>query len=265
VDLGGEVLVADLAGLEGFEFNIICVRFTVNLEHEVYSVAEMGGTAVDAGFVSVMDEDNCCVAMAGDVTENLENRSEGKEGVLICAGDDANKWVDDEEFSVGLGYEFLEVMDVFFEVEVEILHRGVVKGDVLGGVVSVHDLGEAVEETEFADLFINPEDVGEAGFTAQPGFAHCEGDGKVEGGVGFLCTGFTDEEVEGAGGDEVVNYVVGGLVGKEGGAGCPEFLFTVNGRGIGFAEDAVDMACVGFDGIDEVGVVGILDNELDAV
>ena len=172
VNLGGEVLVADLSGFEGFEFDVVCVGLAVDVEHEVNGVAEVGGAAVDAGFVGVVDEDDCGVFLVGDAPEGLEMGEEGEEGVLVCAGDDADEGVDDEDIGVGLGDEFFEGVDIFFEAEVEILHGGVVEGEGFGGVVGAHDLGEADREPKFADLFIDPEDMGEAGLAVEPGFPH---------------------------------------------------------------------------------------------
>ena len=78
VDLGGEVLVADLSGFEGFEFYEVGVGLAVDLEHEVYGVPEVGGAAVDAGLVGVVDEDYGGVFLVGNVTENLEIGKEGE-------------------------------------------------------------------------------------------------------------------------------------------------------------------------------------------
>ncbi len=172
VDLGSEVLVADLSGFEGFEFDVVRVRFAVNVEHEVYGVSEVGGSAVDAGLVGVVDKNNGGVFLVGDVPEGLEMGVEGEEGVLVCPGDDADEGVDDEDIGTCIGDEFLEGVDVFFEAEVEVLHRGEVEGDIFWGVVGAHDLGEAVGEAVLADLFVNPEDMGEAGLAIQPGFSH---------------------------------------------------------------------------------------------
>ena len=233
VNFGGEVLMGDVAGLDGLKFDEREVGFAVNHEHEVDCAAEVGGTAVDAGFVGVVDEDDGKVHAVGECPELLEDGDEGEDGVFVCAREDACERVNDDEFGVVDAGVDGEGMDIFGVAEVYPGEGGDVEAEVFGGIVGAHGLGKTDEEAVESGFFVDPEDITPLGLSIKPGFAEGEGYGEVEDGVGLFGPRCADNKIETGLDDEVLDEPVGfvGVVeGLVGWVGCEGFV-TVRYRG----------------------------------
>ena len=209
VNLGGEGLMGDVAGLDGLEFDEGGVPAAVNHEEKVYSAAEVGAAAVDAGLVGVVDEDDGGVQLVGEGAEGAEDGDEGEDGVFVGTWDDASKGVDYDEgggVPTGVGGDSVDAVGV---AEVKPGEGSGVEGEVVGGVVGAHGTGKALEEAVAAALFVDPEDVGLVGGVIEPRLSQGEGDGEVEDDEGLFGTGTPGDEGEAGVGDEVVDKPAG--------------------------------------------------------
>jgi len=216
-----------ITGLDGLEFDKGSVSPAVGHEHEVNSPEEMGAAAVDAGLVGVVDDDDGGEAFVSKGAEGTEDGAKVEDGVLVDAGDDTCKGIDDDEGGAGLVSGLRNDVDVLGAAEIETSEGGEMEGEVGGSVMGAHDLGKAGEEAELTALFVNPEDASLFGGAVEPGHAEGNADGEVEEGVGLFGTGHTDDEVEAGMGDEVGDEVFGGLAGVEGDGSGDEAFFGV--------------------------------------
>lgn len=193
--IGGEGFWRVEAGFEGADFNVGVVGGRIDGKHEIHGSGDGRGPAKETAAIGVVDDEDSRPGEIGD-TAQVEEDGLNRGDAVFCSVHQVGEGVDHDETDAEVDSAIGKHFGVVVVAEVVASEGSEVEGRTFVGVMALDGSVQARPELLEAGLFIHEKNGALEDRTTQPGFAHGNAEGKVDGHVGLLGAGVADEEVE---------------------------------------------------------------------